>query len=63
MLLDFCVCVGGGDCLGDARVVLLLQAIRVLVSSDNATSRHPLLVTVRQPVGVVSWAVPYTESG
>ena len=57
------MCVRGVGCPIDVKVVFLLQAIRVLVSGDNATSRHPVLVTVRQPVGVVSWAIPYTESG
>ena len=39
------------------------QAIRVLVSSSEAVSAHPLLVTVRQPRAISSWALPYVESG
>ncbi len=39
------------------------QAIRLSVSSESASSRHPILVVVRQSRGVSSWAIPYVESG
>ena len=41
----------------------LSQAIRVLVSSSDAESAHPLLVNVRQPRAITSWALPYVEGG
>ena len=43
--------------------MLCLQAIRVSVSSQDAVSAHPLLVTVRQPRDITSWTLPYVESG
>ena len=39
------------------------QAIRILVSSSEVVSTHPLLVTVRQPLAISSWALPHVVSG
>lgn len=49
--------------LPSSSLSLQSPALRLVVTSDNASIAHPILITARQSRGISSWTLPYIESG